>query len=279
MQLILLGTAGGPRLHDKRSSPSQVVLVGETPYVVDCGYGTARQLLRSGIEPRSLAHVFVTHQHSDHNLDYGNLLYLAWVSGLQAPVETYGPPPIEAMTRAFLDLNAYDLDVRVVDEGRPKLADLVRPHALTNAGVVLENEQVRVTAALVNHPPVEPAFGYRFDTADRSIVFSGDTTPCDALVGLAEGADVLVHEVMHVPAIERIVRANANAERIRAHLLRSHTTLEQVGQVAERAGVKTLVLSHLAPADDAVVSDEVWRDGAAQHFSGEVIVGRDLLVV
>jgi ribonuclease BN (tRNA processing enzyme) len=110
-------------------------------------------------------------------------------------------------------------------------------------------------------------------------VFSGDTTPCDGLIKLAEGADVLVHEVMHVPAIERIVRANSNSDRIRAHLLRSHTTLEQVGQVATHAGVKTLVLSHLAPADDAAVPDEVWLAGAKEHFDGEVIVGRDLLTV
>jgi len=278
-RLILLGTAGGPRPVVARSAPAQVLLIDEVPYVVDCGEGVAHQLVRAGIPPRTVRHVLLTHHHSDHNLDYGNLLYLAWATGLQTPVDTYGPPPLAAMTRQFLALHDYDLRARMADEGRPPLGPLVQVHELSQPGVVLETAQVRVTAALVHHPPVEPAFAFRFDAPDRSIVISGDTTPTPSLIALAQGADVLVHEVMYAPAIPRLLGLSPNAARLREHLLASHTTLEQVGQVATAAGVRTLVLSHFVPSDDPQVTDDLWRTGAQQHFAGEIIVGRDLLVI
>ncbi len=274
-QLILLGTAGGPRPNAYRSQPAQVIVVDEVPYLVDCGWGVGRQLVRAGIPLRQLGKVFITHHHSDHNGDYGNVLYQAWISGRADPIDTYGPPPIEQMTRDYLRLNAYDLDLRTRDELRPKLASLLRPHTVSEPGVVLEDDRVRVTAALVHHPPVEPAFAFRFDTADRSIVISGDTTPCDSLVELARAADILVHEVMYDAALPRV----ANAARLREHLLASHTRLEDVGKIASAANVKTLVLSHFAPADNPEVTDEIWHQGAAKHFKGEVIVGHDLQVL
>jgi ribonuclease BN (tRNA processing enzyme) len=278
-RLILLGTAGGPRPVIPRSSPAQVLLIDDVPYVVDCGEGVAHQLVRAGIPPRTVRHVLLTHHHSDHNLDYGNLLYLAWATGLQTPIQTYGPPPIAAMTGQFLALHDYDLSLRMADEGRPPLAPLVQVHEFAQPGVILDTPRVRVTAALVHHPPVEPSFAYRFDAPDRSIVISGDTTPSPSLVALAQGADVLVHEVMYAPAIPRLLGLTSNAARLRQHLLASHTTLDQVGRIATAAGVRTLVLSHFVPSDDPEVSDAVWRAGAEQHFAGEVIVGHDLLVI
>jgi ribonuclease BN (tRNA processing enzyme) len=134
-----------------------------------------------------------------------------------------------------------------------------------------------VTAALVEHPPVTPSFAYRFDCPDRSIVFSGDTRPSDNLIRLAKGADVLVHEVMYLPALEQLIGTETNAKTLRAHLLASHTTTEQVGRVATEAGVKTLVLSHFVPGGVPFVADEVWRDAVRPTFKGEIVVGRDLL--
>ena len=109
-RLILLGTAGGPRPNAYRSQPAQVIVVEEVPYLVDCGWGVGRQFVRAGIPLRQLGNVFITHQHSDHNGDYGNVLYQAWISGRADPIDTYGPPPIERMTEDYLRLNAYDLD-------------------------------------------------------------------------------------------------------------------------------------------------------------------------
>jgi ribonuclease BN (tRNA processing enzyme) len=183
------------------------------------------------------------------------------------------------MTRQFLALNDVDIRTRMVDEGRPALAPLISAHEISSGGVVMQDENVKVTAALVDHPPMSPAFAYRFDCPDRSIVISGDTRPSRALVELARGADVLVHEVMHVPSIDALIARESNAKTLREHLLASHTTTEQVGRVATEAQVKTLVLSHFVPGGHPFVADEVWYNAVRPYFSGNLIVGRDLLEV
>lgn len=278
-RLILLGTAGGPRPNKVRSSPAQVILVNSVPYVVDCGYGVARQLAMADVPLARLRRVFLTHHHSDHNLDYGNLLYLAWYLGRKTPVDTYGPPPIEKMTKLFWELNSYDINIRIADEHKVPPAPLFTVHEFDKGGTVMQDENVKVTAALVNHPPVVPAFAYRFDTAERSIVISGDTTPCDNLIKLAQGADVLVHEVIHKPSLAKLVARYPNADKLLEHIVASHTTHDDVGKVAKAAGVKTLVLSHIVPCDNPSVTDEMWIEGARTHFDGKVIVGRDLMEI
>ena len=278
-RLILLGTAGGPTPKALRAAPANAVVIDDAVYVIDCGNGVARQMALAGLSLGAIRDVFITHHHSDHNADYGNLLWLAWAADLRRPVDAWGPPPLKRMTRQFLQLNDSDIRTRVADEGRPPLAPLIRAHELRRGGVVMQDERVKVTAALVEHPPVAPAFAYRFDGPDRSIVFSGDTRPSAALVELARGADVLVHEVMYLPALERLIASEAQAARLRQHLLDSHTTTEQVGRLASEAGVKTLVLSHFVPGGDASLTDAVWREAVAPHFSGELIVGRDLMEI
>ena len=255
-RLILLGTGGGPRPR-KASSASAQSLSGTTPpYVIDCGNGVARQLVFADVPLTTLCHIFVTHHHSDHNADYGNLIWLAWTAGLHTRVDTWAPPPVAKMTRMFFDMNADDIDTRIADEGRVPLVPLVQVHELREGGLVMRDEQMTVTATLVHHPPVVPAFAYRFDAADRSIVISGDTTRSDSLVKLAQGADLLVHSAVYLPALDRLV-----------------------SRVAQAAGVKTLVLSHLIPADDPDVTEHIWAEAARIHFRGSVIVGRDLLEI
>ena len=274
-KLVLLGTGGGPTPKVTRAAPAQAVVVDGVSYIVDCGNGVARQMARAKLAFDALRAVFVTHHHSDHNADFGNLFLLLWAGGLDRPVDAYGPPPLVSMTGQFLALNAYDIATRIADEGRPPLAPLIRPHDIDAAGEVYRDERVRVTCALVHHPPVVPAFAFRFDTRDRSIVFSGDTAPCESLVALAQGADVLVHEVMHEPSLDAICARLANATRLREHLLASHTTEEQVGAIARAAGVRTLVLTHFVPADS--VPADSWREAAARHFAGPIVVGEDLM--
>jgi ribonuclease BN (tRNA processing enzyme) len=274
-RLVLLGTGGGPMPKVTRSAPAQAVIVDGVTYIVDCGNGVARQMAKARLGFRTLRAVFVTHHHSDHNADFGNLFLLLWAGGLDRPADAYGPPPLAAMTDQFLALNAYDIGTRIADEGRPPLAPLIRPHEIDAGGEIYHDERVRVTCALVCHPPVVPALAFRFDTRERSIVFSGDTAPCDSLVELARGADVLVHEVLHEPSLDAICANLPNATRLRRHLLDSHTTQEQVGAIAREAGVKTLVLTHFVPADS--VSAETWREAAARHFAGPIVVGEDLM--
>ena len=153
---------------------------------------------------------------------------------MRTRVDAWGPPPLEKMTRTFFEMNAYDINTRIADEGRISLVPLVHVHELNRGGLVMQDENVRVTAALVNHPPVVPAFGYRFDAADRSIVISGDTTPSDNLVGLAQGADVLVHEALYVQGIDRVVASVPNAVALKKSILSHHTTAEDVGRDLDR---------------------------------------------
>ena len=278
-RLILLGTGGGPRPRKASSAPAQVIIANDTPYVVDCGNGVARQLIFAGVALPKLRHVFITHHHSDHNADYGNLILLAWAAGLRTRLDTWGPPPLEKMTRLFFEMNAYDINTRIADEGRVPLVPLVHVHQLSEGGPVMQDENVKVTAALVHHPPVVPSFGYRFDAADRSIVISGDTAPSDNLIRLAQGADVLVHEVLYLPGLDRLVARVPNAPALKQSIMSHHTAAEDAGRVAQAAGVKMLVLSHLVPADDPAITDQMWIDAVRVHFRGPVIVGKDLLEI
>jgi ribonuclease BN (tRNA processing enzyme) len=156
---------------------------------------------------------------------------------------------------------------------------LVHIHEIGEGGPVMQDENERVTATLVDHPPVVPAFAYRFDAPDRSIVISGDTRPCENLVKLAHGADVLVHSALYVPAVDRLVARVPNAKDLKASILAHQTSAEDAGRIAQIAGVKRLVLSHLVPADDAEVTDQMWIDAARLHFRGSIIVGKDLLEI
>jgi len=279
-RLVLLGTGGGPRPKRDRSAPAQAIVVGEDVYLVDCGDGVARQMAQADLPFSRLRAAFITHHHSDHNADFGNLLLLAW-SGLKGPVDLYGPPPLAKMTDLFFELNARDIEIRMADEARPPLSSFARAHEIERGGEVLSRPDVKVTAALVEHPPVVPSFAYRFDTSDRSIVISGDTARSEALIALARGADVLVHEALWVPGIDWLQKQMPNADpaQLRKHMLESHTPVEEAGRIAADAGVKTLVLSHFVPGDIPGLTDDDWRGGAQAYFKGEIVVGEDLMEI
>ena len=278
-RLILLGTGGGPRPRRVSSASAQVIVTNNAAYVIDCGNGVARQLVIAGVPLPIIRHIFITHQHSDHNADYGNLIWLAWAAGLRTRVDAWGPPPLEKMTKLFFEMNAYDIETRIANEGGVPLTPLVHVHEIRDNAAVMSDENMRVTAALVDHPPVVPAFGYRFDARDRSIVISGDTAPSDNLVRLAQGADVLVHAVMYPAAIDRLVGRVPNAAILKESILAHQTSAEDAGRIAQAAGVKTLVLSHLVPADDPQVTERRWTEAAQSRFRGKVILGRDLLEI
>jgi ribonuclease BN (tRNA processing enzyme) len=132
----------------------------------------------------------------------------------------------------------------------------------------------------VNHPPFQHAFAFRIDTADRSLVLSGDTSPCQALVDLAKGADLLLHEAMYEPGIDAMLAQRPYVPPgLRSFLVDGHASAEDCGRMATEAGVKTLALTHLLPSDDALVSEDVWRREAARHYAGKIIIGQDLMVL
>jgi ribonuclease BN (tRNA processing enzyme) len=279
MRLILLGTAGGPTPKKNRAAPAQLIMINDEAYLIDCGNGVAQQVVKAGIKLSAIRHVFLTHHHSDHNADYGNLMLLAWAADLDHRIDTYGPPPLKRMTQQFLALNDYDIQTRIHDEGRRPLKQLIYPHELQHDSVVMQNQHVKVSAARVVHPPVKPAFAYRFDHQGKSIVISGDTSYSENLVRLAQGANVLVHEIMHTASLDQLLATEPNATRLKEHLLASHSTAEQVGRVATQANVKKLVLSHFVPGGYPYLEDQVWLDAVRPYFDGEIIVGSDLMEI
>lgn len=278
MRIILLGTKGGPRVGKAgRSNPGTLILINNVPYVVDCGYATSRQLLAAGVSLERLRYIFITHHHSDHNLEYGSLFYNAWISGLANQVEAYGPSGLKEMTQNFFNYMKFDIDTRITDEGRTDPHKLIFVREFHKPGVVMQNEDVKVNTCRVRHPPIEESYAYRFDAKDRSVVISGDTTYAPELADLAKGADVLVHEVMYLPGLESLIKRLPHAKRLREHLMASHTLPEDVGKIAAQAGVNTLVLSHFVPGDDPSITDEQWSEGVRRHFKGRIIVGKDLM--
>jgi ribonuclease BN (tRNA processing enzyme) len=279
-RVVLLGTKGGPRVGESgRSNPSTLIVINDVPYLVDCGYGTSKQLIAAGVALQHVRYVFITHHHSDHNLDFGPLLYNAWITGQPARVDAYGPPGMNELARDFFKYLKFDIDTRIVDEGRTDPNKLITAHEVWGPGVVMTNDDVKVSACLVRHPPIKQAYAYRFDAKDRSVVISGDTAYAPELAEFAKDADVLVHEVMYLPGIEALLARLPNAKRLREHLMAAHTLPEDVGKIAAQAKVKTLVLSHFVPGDDASITDEQWSEGVRKHFNGRVVVGRDLMEI
>lgn len=280
-RIILLGTKGGPTLAGRtnRSNPSTLILIDNVPYVIDCGYGVSRQLMSAGVSLARLRYIFITHHHSDHDLEYGTLFYNAWLAKEPPRVDAYGPAGLAKMTRDFFAYMKFDIDTRISDEGMADPRKLLTVHEFNRPGLVMQNEHVKITSAMVRHPPIKQSYAYRFDAGDRSIVFSGDTTYAPELARFAAGADVLIHEVMYLPAIEKLISQFTGATRLREHLLASHTSTEDVGRIAQQAGVGTVVLTHFVPGDDPTITDEQWAAGVRRHFSGTIIVGRDLLEI
>ncbi len=279
-RVILLGTKGGPRVGEAgRRNPSTLILINGIPYVVDCGYGVSLQLLAAGVPLNKLRYIFITHHHSDHNIEYGPLIYNAWITGVPIRVDAYGPAGLKEMTQDFFNYAKFDIELRMMDEGRPDPRNMVFAHEFDQPGVILENDDVKIRVCRVRHPPITESYAYRFDTRNRSIVISGDTAYSPELAELAKGADMLVHEVMYLPGIEALVKRLPNAKRLREHLLASHTLPGDVGRVAAQAGVKTLVLTHFVPGDDPSISDDDWTRDVRKHFKGRVIVGKDLMEI
>lgn len=279
-RIILLGTKGGPKLGSTaRGIFATLILINDIPYLIDCGYGVSRQMMNAGVALNRLRYIFITHHHSDHNLEYGPLLYNAWMTSQPIKIDTYGPSGMRKLTSDFFAYQKFDIDTRIGDEGLTDPRKAVRAHEFNQAGEVMRNADVKVTSFRVRHPPITQSYAYRFDTHDHSVVISGDTAYMPELAEFAKGGDVLIHEVMYLPAIDKLIRENPGAPRLREHLLASHTSTEDVGRVAAQAGVKTLVLTHFVPGLDPSITDEQWSEGVRKHFKGRIVVGRDLMEI
>jgi ribonuclease BN (tRNA processing enzyme) len=272
-RIVTLGVKGGPSLRGGGAMPSSSLLdLDGKRIVIDAGLGVARGLVQAGVALPSVQAVFITHLHSDHVLELGGLIHTAWVSGLRTPIHVYGPPGIEDYWNGFLQAMSFDIHLRVVDDGRIPLTDLVQITTVAEGEVAFDG--LRVRAMAVNHPPVDFAFAFRFD-GTRSVTFSGDTVYHPPLAEFAKGSDVLVHEALLPEGIDAILQRTGGGEKLRHHLTAAHTMIDDVGRIAAAAGVGRLVLNHLVPVDDPAFTDDNWRSRAALAYSGSVTVGKD----
>lgn len=241
--LVLLGT-GTPNADPARSGPALAVVVNGQAYLVDCGPGVVRraaaahQLGIKALAVEKLTHVFITHLHSDHTLGYPDLIFTPWVLERKAPLEAFGPVGLAAMTEHILAAYQEDIAIRIDGvEPANTMGYNVNVHEIT-PGVVYEDRNVRVTAFRVRHGSWPLAYGFRFDTADRSIVISGDTAPCESLVKNAKGCDLLVHEVYSHVAFQRRPAVWQGYHRS------FHTSTTELAEIARRVQPKLLVLTH-----------------------------------
>jgi ribonuclease BN (tRNA processing enzyme) len=309
-ELVLLGTAGAPLPVAGRRGISSALVVGDRVFVIDCGRGSPSAFADAGLGFSRLEAVFLTHMHADHIGDLPGMLLYGWgvregSDGPLPPIRVYGPrrpdalpdgdaafrrettihperpaPGAADLVDSLLAAYAYHLNVMPLDARMPDPAALVRavdiPVPARADGhpapvTVAEDDAVRVTAVAVTHGHAVPALAYRFDTADGSVVFSGDTTVNDALIALAQGADILVHQVADLGYLERHGVTGEALQRMAG----LHTDVSEVGSVAERAGVRELILSHYLPADLDAVSEAEWAERAGRGFTGTTTAGRD----
>jgi len=299
-QLVLLGTQGGPNVNLRRGQNSSAVVVDGRPYLIDCGYGTIRSAVASGVPFQQIGSVFLTHLHDDHTTDLVALLTQQWTGSKTTPTTVYGPYGTAALieaANAFLKANA---DIRITDEGRT-----TRPEALfkgqditasVKPAQAFSDDRVKVTTVENAHFPERAkaamryrSISYRIDTPTRSIVISGDTAYSPGLVELARGVDFFVCEVIDLSIYNNLLaqakaaEAKGNMNSVPKHVVETHSTTVDVGLMAAEAKVKAVVLSHLLPGSNRNATQEfpdtTYVEGIRQHYSGQVIIGRDGMVL
>ena len=274
-RLVILGSKGGPAIRPGGPSPTASLLqAGGRTIVIDCGLGVTRGVVHAGVSLRDLDLVFITHLHSDHVLELGALIHTAWTAGLDWPVRVFGPPGTGHYWAQFVRAMEFDIEIRIVDEGRPDIRDLVTV-AEFGEGTVLDDDGLTVDALRVDHPPVIDCFALRFTVDGMSLVFSADTAPFPPLAAFAQGADVLVHEAMLAEGVDRLVARTGNGARLKEHLLASHSFAADAGRIAAQAGVGTLVLNHLIPADDPAIGPPHWEAAVRETWDGPLIIASD----
>jgi ribonuclease BN (tRNA processing enzyme) len=293
-RLITLGTSGGPIATVGRAQSSNLLIVNGALYVIDAGPGVTRRLTRAGVRIRDIDNIFITHGHGDHTGGLAELLAAEYDFNRTKPVNIYGPPGTETVVNGAMQYLTVSSEIRI--SGGTKsvpIAQILFGHDM-GTGTVYQDANVKVTAVENTHfhfPPGSPAYGkyksyaYRFEASDRIVVFTGDTGPSAAVTDLARGADLLVSEVDSVE--ENVARQtktglwqlrtpDEQASFIR-HDTEEHLSPDEVGKMAERAGVKTVVLTHIGASTDPRDDFKRYGEQVKKYFSGQVLVAKDLM--
>jgi len=273
-QVVLLGT-GTPNADPDRSGPSVAIVVNDVSYIVDFGPGVVRRAAaayRKGIKAlrvENLSIAFATHLHTDHTAGYSDLIFTPAVLERKKPLEVYGPPGIKAMTDYIVKAYEKDIDVRIngLEPANP-VSYKVNVHEIM-PGIVYKDENVTVKAFSVKHGSWDYAYGYRFETPDRTIVISGDTVPVESMVENSRGCDILVHEVY---SAEGFKKRKPEWQKYHSNF---HTSTVELARIAAEAKPGLLILYHQL---NMGVSNEALVNEIKQIYDGKVVYGNDLEV-
>ncbi|MBC7519654.1 MAG: MBL fold metallo-hydrolase [Sandarakinorhabdus sp.] len=289
LHVVLCGT-GSPLPDPKRAGPCTLVIAGTRLFIVDAGEGGARNLTLMGMPTGRVEALFLTHFHSDHIDGLGPIMLMRW-SGKPntGPLPVHGPPGVERVVAGLNQAYALDNGYRTAHHGPAIMppggaGGIAVPFAIAKAPVVVLNDGgVKITAFRVDHGPVDPAVGYRFDYKGRSVVLSGDTAPSASLVAAARGADLLVHEALQPVLVRKltdalVAKGVANTAQITRDIINYHSSPEQAADVAKAAGVKALLLNHIVPPMPFKFAYPAFLGDAADHFGGRITVGEDGMI-
>jgi ribonuclease BN (tRNA processing enzyme) len=285
-RIITIGTAGGPVPRPQRSGIATLITVGDTHYLVDAGEGVVRQLSRIGLDPKSVRTVFFTHLHDDHTAGLPALVGFGYAGLLPSPINLYGPPQTQRMTKGLIDYLAVNTELRVAGLNLQKPLDAMLFGHDSLPGVIYKDANITVTAVENTHYHAESkahkSYSLRFELPDRTVVFTGDTGPSEAVTRLATGADLLFAELVDVePLIERR-RSNGSWARMSevarkqfiSHQESEHLTAQEIAKLATSAGVKSVVMTHLTfRADDDY---SIALKTVAAGFSGKSTIANDM---
>jgi len=268
-RVILLGT-GNPNADPERHGPATAITVDDAVYLVDFGPGVVRRAAAAGLPMEKLSRAFATHLHHDHTSGYADLIFTPWTLERTEPLEVYGPPGIAKMTEHLLAAYSEDVALRLDGlEPANKAGYKVNAHEIA-PGVIYKDDNVTVKAFAVPHGSWKYAFGYRFETTDRIIVISGDTTASPAVEENARGADVLLHEVICGAGLAK------RTPDWKAYHTAFHTTAPDLGHIAARAKPKLLLLHHVLLS--GCTEDQLLKEIYDAGFTGRTVIGKDLEV-
>jgi ribonuclease BN (tRNA processing enzyme) len=276
--LALMGVKGGPAIRPRSNMPTSMLLrmSGKT-ILVDAGLGVTRGICDQGVALTDIDLIVITHLHSDHFLELGAFFHTAWTAGLNRTIPIIGPKGLDLYWAGFQQSMAFDIELRMRDEGRCDFDSLAQISVIADVATFGD---ITLSTLRNVHPPIEDTFALRFETATKAIVLSGDTAYMDEMANFAKGADLLVHEAMLRDGVEALCARMTNGDdRLRTHILRSHTDAADVGRIARDAGVKQLALNHFVPDGDPDFTDQHWETEVRQHWDGPLHLGKDGMLI